>query len=286
MADSIFNEELLGQLNAEYASDEKKLSPNPPGFDEDERKVRATRTAIRIDKIVGLRGQRVLEIGCGMGDLSFELVTNYDAEVVGIDVRDLQSEAWEKLNHPLLVLRQCDISKGRTGLPENGFTRIISRAVWEHIRHPYTALDECRRILHPKGKKYLYANLYRSAMASHLYRHIDFPWPHLLFAPEVIASWFRRKSPEWSFDWSYWVNKLTYAQYLLYFKKLGFFVTYEALHKRKIDDELYGRFKDRLGLYPRFDLGLDFFEVVLEFDPESPKEPIPDPVYRIAPGIP
>jgi len=272
-----FNPDLVSQLNREYAG--KRTVATPPGLAKDARADRARREAERLDKLVGLRGHTILEIGCGEGDLSFELAQNYDAKVTGIDVRDLES--WKNLSHPNLTLVKHDLTTEELRLPENGFARIISRAVWEHIRHPFTALRRCQLLLHPTGKKYLYANLYRSSIASHLYREIYFPWPHLLFSPETLASWL--KKPQ--IGSAFWVNKLTYAQYLQYFRRLGFYITHEHFSKRAMDENFYKRFEGRLGLYPRFDLELDFFEVVLEFDPTTPKLPVPDLLYRLSRGV-
>ncbi len=235
----------------------------------------AKHVAKRINKMVGLKGQKILEVGCGLGYLAFEIASNYDAEVVGTDVRDLAE--WKNCAHPRLTLKRCDLTTDASWLSDDSFSRVISRAAWEHIRHPYTALRECQRILHPRGKMYLYANLYRSAIGSHLYHEISTPWPHLLYSPESLAAMLNRKE----LGWAFWLNKLTYAQYIAYFRKLGFYIIHENLKKRTIDEHYYEANKKILGLYPRFDLELDFFEVVLEFDQTEPKEPIPDPVYRI-----
>jgi hypothetical protein len=83
--------------------------------------------------------------------------------------------------------------------------------------------------------------------------------------------------------WAFWVNKLTYQQYLFYFREVGFFVTHERLYQAHFDRAVYEANEQRLGLYPEWDLGTDFFEVLLEFDPATPKQRIPDPVYRLRP---
>jgi len=210
MGDVVYDVELLDRLNEEYKVEEKTQVANPPRYDPESRQKRAQEAARNLDALIGLKGQRILEIGCGLGDLALELATNYDAEVVGVDVRP--QESWKEMNHPRLTLKEYDLTTtGKGAFPADSFTRIMSQAVWEHIRHPYTALAECQRILHPAGKKYLFANLHRSAIASHLYRLIHFPWPHLLFSPETIASGSFWKVKE--IDWAFWVNKLTYAQY-------------------------------------------------------------------------
>ncbi|MDK2970646.1 MAG: 2-polyprenyl-6-hydroxyphenyl methylase / 3-demethylubiquinone-9 3-methyltransferase [Candidatus Sumerlaeota bacterium] len=275
MQDNVTNPEEVASLNASYGSEGKRTVRDPLAYTTEARQISARNTAQRIDNIVGLQGQRVLEIGCGYGDLSSEIARNYDAEVVGIDVRDLPQ--WKAFSHPNLSFQRVDLTQNANVFPDNNFTRIISRAVWEHIRHPYTALCESQRMLRPDGKKYLYANLYRSSVASHLYKQIYFPWPHLVYSPETLAAMLGKEE----LDWAFWVNKLTYAQYLQYFRQLGFYITYEDLTVRKIDEGFYNEHEKKLGLYPRYDLALDFFEVVLEFEPERPKEEIPDPVYRL-----
>jgi 2-polyprenyl-3-methyl-5-hydroxy-6-metoxy-1,4-benzoquinol methylase len=270
-----YDEQLIDQLNKEYTN--KPIVPAPLGVKKEDRLERAKREAANLARLVSLKGQTILEIGCGEGDLSCELAKNYDAKVTGIDVRDM--EGWNELNHPNLTLMKYDLTTEKMKWAENSFTRIISNVVWEHIRHPYTALRRCQKLLHPKGKMYIYANLYRSAKSSHLYHDLFFPWPQLLFSPETIFSWLNVKQQ--LRRWAFWVNKLTYAQYLLYFRKLGFYITFEKLIKSSIDEEFYKQFQDKLGLYPRFDLELDFFEVILEFDLTNPKSPVPDPIYHL-----
>lgn len=82
--------------------------------------------------------------------------------------------------------------------------------------------------------------------------------------------------------WAFWVNKLTYQQYLFYFRQLGLHITYEKFSQVHFDRDYYRKHEKRLGLYPEWDLKTDFFEVLLEFDRKNPKEPIPDPVYRLS----
>jgi 2-polyprenyl-3-methyl-5-hydroxy-6-metoxy-1,4-benzoquinol methylase len=143
--------QLVEALNREY-----RLTPTvpaPAGLGREDRGARAAHVAARLDRLVGLRGRTILEIGCGAGDLAFELAGNYGAYVTGIDIGE--REDWKTLRHPNLTLSAHDVTAGECALPENGFDRIISRAVWEHIRHPFAALVQCRRLLCPAGKKYL-----------------------------------------------------------------------------------------------------------------------------------
>lgn len=225
--------------------------------------------------MLDLRGKHVLEIGPHLGDLSVVLASEYGCDVVGID--PLTHPNWPEVQqHPRIRLIEGDIANPPP-LENESFDLIISFVVWEHIRHPWSALQHCQRLLKPTGKKFLRANLYRSAIASHLYRQVKEPWPHLMFSPDEIRARFNRPD----LGWAFWVNKLTYQQYLFYFRQLGFFITHEHFWQVHFDREYYDANEQTLGLYPEWDLKTDFFEVVLEFDPRQPKRPIPDPVYRL-----
>jgi len=224
-----------------------------------------------------MAGKRVLEIGTSAGDLTARLAGDIGCEVVGIDVMSYPNWSIIQDKYPSVRLVHGDISVDLQDIPENYFDYIISFVVWEHIRHPWSALSNCQRLLKPTGKKFIRANLYRSAIASHLYSRISDPWPHLMHSPEEIAERLNIKE----IGWAFWCNKLTYQQYLFYFRKLGFYITREKLYRNGYyNKQFYDKNEKKLGLYPDWDLRTDFFELVLEFDRDFPKQPVEDPVYR------
>jgi hypothetical protein len=123
--------------------------------------------------------------------------------------------------------------------------------------------------LRPGGVAYLAANLYRGPKASHRYREVFFPWPHLLFDTEVWLDFYRTEhNREETFAW---VNKLTYSQYRNYFDLIGFYSKKVWLTTSTFDQEFYARFESTLSAYPVFDLSHDFVYAVLE----RPKLPLP-----------
>ncbi|MDX0523045.1 methyltransferase domain-containing protein [Sinorhizobium medicae] len=245
-------------------------------YDDESRRQRGEKNADKLHHLMDMKGKRVLEIGCQYGDTTRALVEKYDCEVVGIDI--MRQDNWGELEkHPQITLLEADIAKGHKSLAESSFDRIISFVVWEHIRHPWSALSQCQKVLKPDGKKWLYANLYRSAIASHLTWATKEPWPHLTMSPSEI----KEATGLNELRWYFWVNKLTYQQYLFYFRQLGFYVTWEYFIQNFFDEEYYRKNEQSLGLYPEWDLKTDFFQVILEFDKENPKQPIPDPVYRL-----
>jgi hypothetical protein len=157
-----------------------------------------------------------------------------------------------------------DLSK-ENPLELGSYDLIISYVAWEHMRHPFEVLQQATKLLMSgTGQLYIYANLYRSAIASHLYRNVFFPWPHLLFDDEIVIQYALEQGVEqWWIDAFYFVNMLTYSAYKEYFSLLDLGIVFEKKHTRSVDLEFYERFEEKLGLYPISDLELDFFEVLL-----------------------
>jgi SAM-dependent methyltransferase len=250
---------LFEQLNEEYRS--KPIMTSFRQYDPDS-ELRTARSRLHhLNELVSLDAQKVLEIGCGRGYLSKILASEYRcSSVVGIDIRE--NDEWNRLRNgtPILNYQVVDLCNENPFAAES-FDIILSFVVWEHIIHPFTMLRECCRILKPSGAIYIYANQYRSPRASHRYRLIHFPFPHLLFDNEVISEYFTKQGIG-KVNVAH-LNKLTYSHYKEYFGILNLTIEHERLVKIPLDVDFYNRFKDKLELYPRFDLELDTFEVIL-----------------------
>lgn len=252
-----FDLQLFQQLNEEY--DSRRIVPAPRQFTPEARRAEADRRTARIDRRLDVAGKRILEIGCGTGSVGRELVERYDCEVVGIDIDHYT--AWETNQSDRLTLVQGDISEPPHGLGQ--FDAMFSFSVWEHLVHPYAALAACYKRLKPGGQMFLQAQLHRGPKASHRYREVFFPWPHLLFTPDVFEKYYASigdepKRPAW-------VNHLTFSQYVDAFDRVGFDVkSRRASGPDVFDREFYERFEEVLSAYPEWDLRHDVITTVLE----------------------
>lgn len=255
-AEKAFDLALFLKLNEEYRS--KPLIAEPRSLDAKGRMAFARQRAEMVDKRVGLKGKRVLEAGCGAGDMSVAVAREYGCEVVGVDIE--QRPEWAEFKDKNLTLMQADIAK-LDELKLARFDRIVSLVVWEHIKHPFTALKACRDLLKPDGLFYLRANLYRSPDASHRYREVFFPWPHLLFTDDVFRQFYRQLGTEP--HTAAWVNRLTHAEYHKYFDLLGLNVVQEWDSAAHLDEDFYNRFEDVLSRYPVYDLTHRYINVAL-----------------------
>lgn len=272
-----YDVELLEQLNAEYA--DRPIVPAPPSYDAASLAANARRRLDWVDGMVGLSGQRTLEIGCGNGFEVWALAHNYDADAYGVDVTEYGP--WAQLAGERVHLLCSDIATEHP-FPEGYFDRVASFTVWEHVAHPRAMLAETYRILRPGGLAWIRANLYPGPQASHRYRDIFFPWPHLLFSDDVIRDWDVRhgRAPRGAA----WVNRLSWEHYARYIDEIGFRTQHVSFTQAAFDEEFYQRFEDMLGRYPRRDLTRDYVLMVLA-KPEQAAEPAraPDSERRSQP---
>ncbi len=262
----LYDLDLFMELNEQYSHNSAAVEHAKTIKEKDDDPLLdAARRIVHVDELLDFKsGMRVLEIGCGRGYLSSILKRDYGCEVVGVDIRTYPD--WEEHIAEGLDLRIHDISQADNA--ELGtFDRIIALAVWEHMEHPYAALEAVKDLLRPDSQSlaYISANLYRGPKASHRYRDVYFPWPHLLFNDEVFVRFFETRGR--NNVRASWVNKLTVAHYETYLRQLDFGIVRQWTTGTPIDEEFYQRFVDRLGRYPRFDLENDFFHVVLGLKP-------------------
>jgi SAM-dependent methyltransferase len=215
----------------------------------------------------GFEGASVLELGTGRGWLARTIATEGGAaRVVGVDVGS--AAEWGDGDDPRLTFAVGDIADGEL-VPFRSIDYVVSTAVFEHVERPLETLRALFRILRPGGQAWLRFNLYASAVASHRYDQVNFPWPHLLFEDHVLAQYFeaheirdpmRGTAREHRFAW---VNTMTVAHYLQVCAEIGFEIVSLNRRVRRIDVEFYRRFEDKLGRYPALDLETDFATLVL-----------------------
>jgi len=255
-AGRVYDVALLEELNAEYR--DRPLVPRPPSYADGALAEAARRRVGWVDDMVGLGGLRTLEIGCGNGFEVWSLAHNLGCDAHGVDVTHYRP--WDQLAGERVHFSCADLADANP-YPPNSFDRVLSFTVWEHVTHPYAMLKATYEVLKPGGLAWIRANLFAGPQASHRYREIFFPWPHLLFADQVVRDWDvahgRRPIGH------AWVNRLSWLHYEYYADILGFEVAHRAFTETPIDEEFYTRFEDVLGRYPRTDLRRDYLLMVL-----------------------
>jgi SAM-dependent methyltransferase len=254
-----FDVELLEQLNREYA--ERRVVPagKAPVFTRNAQLDTARRHVTWAHRNVDLREKRVLDVGCGTGWVAWVLGNEYGCEASGVDVQ--RRGAWDELGGPRVSYHTVDIATDNP-FPPDTFDRIVSYTVLEHVVHPHAVLSTIYDILKPGGLAWLRVNLYAGTQASHRYRDIYFPWPHLLFTDEVVREFDQRagRPPRGNA----WVNRLSWKHYEHYFALIGFTLRDVQFDREPLDREFYERFEGILGRYPEWDLTTNYFTAVVE----------------------
>lgn len=252
-----FDVELFESLNAEYA--DRPIVKEPTSFVAADRIETARNRIGWAEKLVNLRGKTVLEIGCSNGYETYLLGTNAGSDAYGVDVN--ARGAWADLAGDTVHFECADMTVNNP-YEHDTFDVVISYVVWEHVTHPRALLQETYNVLKPGGRAWIRANLYCGPKASHRYRDINFPWPHLLFSEDVIRDWDVKegRSPRGPS----WVNRLTWDNYRTYLDEIGFRLKHLQFQEADWDEEFYQRFENMLGRWPRRDLERDFFLMVVE----------------------
>ena len=111
-----------------------------------ERKARMIEAFLR-DGLGGpVRGRRILDIGCGNGDMLAFFATSND--VIGMDVRAQVRPELHALPHVVARSEQLPFADG-------SFDVVLSHHVIEHVDDHDLHVSEMRRVLRPDGLAYL-----------------------------------------------------------------------------------------------------------------------------------
>jgi cyclopropane fatty-acyl-phospholipid synthase-like methyltransferase len=251
-----FDLRLFKELNDEYS--DKRVVKAPRQFDPESQAKEAQSRGGTIERTLGVSGSRLLEVGCGRANVGRHLATTYDCEVVGLDKTPFRE--WEEPLPANLSMVAGDVSDPELDI--GSFDAIYSFSVWEHLTHPYAALANCFRWLNAGGAMFIHAQLHRGPKASHRYREVFFPWPHLLFTPEIFEAYYMSINMKPARP--AWVNKLTYSQYVDHFNRLGYSIRSCRATGSEFDEVFYERFHEQLSPYPKWDLAQDAITTVLQ----------------------
>jgi len=251
----VYDVKLFGALNEYYA--DKPLVPAARKYTPEALGQHADR---RLKPVLALKpnwkGLECLEVGCGRGECSVRMAELGQCRVTGVDIKKYPE--WEERQNLQTRLMALDITHNPP-FTEASFDFILSFTVLEHVADPQAMLRTLAALLKPGGGIYFTANLYRGPKASHRYREVFFPWPHLLFADEVFMEYYRSLGRGANVRPA-WVNKMTHLHYLSLLEELSLKIA--QLSYSKADDSIFRNcFIEKLGRYPPEDLSLDFIRV-------------------------
>lgn len=101
------------------------------------------RLDLMADLVVQLAPSRVLDLGCGRGQLLGMLAARHEAQYTGLDAAPaVVAEGW--------TYRSGDLTR-RLPFDDAAFDLVVAGEVIEHVPHPDDLLREVRRVLAPGG---------------------------------------------------------------------------------------------------------------------------------------
>ncbi|MGH2796126.1 MAG: methyltransferase domain-containing protein [Thermoleophilaceae bacterium] len=113
-------------------------------------------------------GLHVLELGCGAGDLSLELLRR-GARLTALDVSPGMVELARA--RAGAEARFLTAAAERTGLPDASFDRVVGKWVLHHV-DVAEAADEIHRVLRPGGRAVFFENQDRNPLLRSARRHL------------------------------------------------------------------------------------------------------------------
>jgi SAM-dependent methyltransferase len=131
-----------------------------------------------------LRGQVVLDFGCGTGENAIELAKNGCRRVIGLDI---QEQFLEKARFDAKTAGVADVCVFTSSWCEP-VDVIVSQDAFEHFASPAQVLRVMRGLIKDSG--YLLVEFgppWRHPYGGHLFS--VFPWAHLFFTERALIRW-------------------------------------------------------------------------------------------------
>jgi SAM-dependent methyltransferase len=135
-----------------------------------------------------VKGKRVLDFGCGGGQLSFRAKENGAQSVLGVDVIPLRiarasaDAARMGLDVQFILLEDPK----RINAPDSSVDVILCFDVMEHVMDYEEAIQEWARVLAPGGMVLIWWGVWWHPYGHHLQTMIPLPWVHTFMSDESL----------------------------------------------------------------------------------------------------
>lgn len=149
-------------------------------------------THLRYDKEIiksefNLNGKKVLDFGCGMGSMLLWYKSNWNCDIVGIDIDSNHLEVAREIANKFQIAGVKILERDILQEPlEEQFDFISLNDVVEHLNYSYLEklLKELENTLSPGGELFISFPTWTGPYASHVNHLVGFPWSQ--FLPDFI----------------------------------------------------------------------------------------------------
>ncbi len=138
-----------------------------------------------------LTNMKLLDFGCGDGQLSFFLASKGPSQITGVDINE---SAIDKANKKLSAFNapegvEINFTKGSIdGLPfdDESFDIIAAFDCMEHVMAPDAILKDWFRVLKSGGRCLVEWYPYKGPWGPHMEALVPIPWAHIIFGEEAM----------------------------------------------------------------------------------------------------
>ncbi len=203
------------------------------------------------------------DVGCGNGEMPLVAVDLGCKCSVGIDVNPdwagVKLSERTKAYSRGLYLYKLDLLKEKY---EKQFDLVTSYASFEHFKNPAAMLEKMCELVKPDGYLYIeFSPIWRSADGHHQYRHIQFPYYHLVFNEKVINDYYSENGIKDMFFYNKWS---AFDYLVLFLRQPQMRVVFFEPHYCYRDYYFVERYQDLFVGYSREDLVVSGFTVVFQ----------------------
>jgi SAM-dependent methyltransferase len=138
----------------------------------------------------GLRGQTIIDFGCGYGHEAVEIAHYGASKVIGLDLRPAVLEIAARNAAAMGLGSICYFDR----FTEEKADCVFSTDTFEHFEDPAAILEIMSKLLKSGGRAFIsFGPTWYHPLGGHLFS--VFPWAHLLFSEKALIRWrarFRR----------------------------------------------------------------------------------------------
>lgn len=173
-----------------------------------------------------IRDQRVLDIGCGIGEQVLGLAQHGAGCAFGAEERPLYAQIEQRARDQGLSDRVRFTQAPIRDLGRGAMDVVISQNSFEHFREPATILADAHHVLKSGGKFYItFSPPWLNPFGVHQFFMIRLPWAHFIFSEKTILTvrkLYRDDNAERYEDVDGGLNQMTVRKFIRFVKNSGF----------------------------------------------------------------
>jgi SAM-dependent methyltransferase len=153
----------------------------------------------RFGETLDVVGRTALDVGCGSGQLCFELAGRGAKRVVGVDIGEPALARANLAEQPAVIQERVEFVRTEGNLRDfvdERFEFVFSKDSFEHYAEPERVVETMIDVLLPTGQLVIgFGPLWKAPTGGHIDFMTKLPWAHLLFPEPVIMAERRRFRP-------------------------------------------------------------------------------------------